>query len=41
MDTYLPSHKAFKYDEQETLDTVGEVMMNSKAMFSYGLCHVG
>ena len=35
--TYFPSHKSFKLDKQDMLNTSGEVKKNSKAMFSYGV----
>ena len=38
--TYLPSHKPSKYNEQDMRSTTGEVRMNSKATFSYGLIHI-
>ena len=39
MATYFPSYKSSKDEEQDMLDTGGEVRTNSEVMFSYGqLC---
>ena len=40
MDTYLPSHKSSKWNEQNLQDTVEEVRRNPEVTFSYEPLHM-